>query len=474
MNRQTIFRVFHVCLPAILALGGSNSLAGEGNPLVVHEWGTFTVLQDDDGSAIGGLNVDDEPLPGFVHRVHAGLLSNTTGLTPLFAKGIPQRNPDVTVRLETPVLYFYPPAGQTAPLQLDVHVDLRGGWLTEFFPDAKATAPGLGKQKIKAGSLTGKTLGSLDWRGVKVGTTGSGPETTDHVWTAPRQVAAAMLTADSGESEKYLFYRGVGHFDAPLQVTSDTAVDAIDLHGNFADTLPSGDSVTLGPLWLVHVRPDGQAALRTLPAIDVGAGANRWLARAPRNFAEADFSFDAIDRLSASMHTALVAAGLYQDEASAMLATWRQAYFTSPGLRLFFVVPRAWTDARLPLAISKPCHVERVMVARIELVSPEQRALLAALRAAELSSAEWLTQASQSPKYLQFVAGRADSGELGVAIPADFRNYLDLGRFRSALVERESRLRPSPSLSAFLRVYRLASPRPSEEKPQASTLARPR
>ena len=230
---------------------------------MVHEWGTFTVLQDDDGTAIGGLNVDDEPLPRFVHNLRGDLLaSNPTGLTPsVFSKGIPPCNPDVTLRLETPVLYFYPPAGQAGPLDLDVHVDFRGGWLTEFFPQAKAVAPGLGKGRIRAGSLTRRTVGSLDWQRVQVGTAGNGPETTDHVWTAPREVGAAMLTASSGESEKYLFYRGVGHFDAPLRVTSDTADDAIELHGSFADVLHGAETATVGPLWLVEVRHDGQAAL---------------------------------------------------------------------------------------------------------------------------------------------------------------------------------------------------------------------
>ena len=31
--------------------------------LVVHEWGTFTGLQDDDGRELAGINIDDEPLP---------------------------------------------------------------------------------------------------------------------------------------------------------------------------------------------------------------------------------------------------------------------------------------------------------------------------------------------------------------------------------------------------------------------------
>src|ERR1700732_1534358 len=37
--------------------------------LVIHEWGTFTSLQDEDGKAVGGINTDDEPVPAFVHQL---------------------------------------------------------------------------------------------------------------------------------------------------------------------------------------------------------------------------------------------------------------------------------------------------------------------------------------------------------------------------------------------------------------------
>src|SRR5262245_19600314 len=40
--------------------------AGDG-VLLVHEWGTFTSLQDEQGSELSGINTDDEPLPKFVH-----------------------------------------------------------------------------------------------------------------------------------------------------------------------------------------------------------------------------------------------------------------------------------------------------------------------------------------------------------------------------------------------------------------------
>ena len=53
--------------------------------------------------------------------------------------------------------------------------------------------------------------------------------------------------------------------------------------------------------------------------------------------------------------------------------TWEVTLFKSSGLRLFFMVPRAWTDSYLPLNVSVPADITRVMIGRIELVTPAQR-----------------------------------------------------------------------------------------------------
>ena len=57
--------LFHGCLIALL---GTSIPLRATDPVIVHEWGTFTCLQDGQGQAIGGINVDDEPAPGFVFQ----------------------------------------------------------------------------------------------------------------------------------------------------------------------------------------------------------------------------------------------------------------------------------------------------------------------------------------------------------------------------------------------------------------------
>src|SRR5277367_1154763 len=67
--------------------------------LVVHEWGTFTSLEDESGAPIGGINTDDEPVPAFVHDLHYIIAGPSELPRQLFAKGLPTCDPDPDVRV---------------------------------------------------------------------------------------------------------------------------------------------------------------------------------------------------------------------------------------------------------------------------------------------------------------------------------------------------------------------------------------
>jgi hypothetical protein len=100
---------------AVIFLSRQGAWLPAGEELVVHEWGTFTTLQDEDGAPISGINTDDEPVPDFVHRLAGGFFLSPSEAPPAFFQGAPRCHPDVTMRLETPVLYFYPSAGGVPP-----------------------------------------------------------------------------------------------------------------------------------------------------------------------------------------------------------------------------------------------------------------------------------------------------------------------------------------------------------------------
>lgn len=455
-----------VCSAAVVTWALAVSIAHRqpADRWTIHEWGTFTALQNDAGVAAGGINVDDEPLPDFVHDLYAGLINRPfVPRVRLFDKGLPIRYPQVTLRLETPVLYFHPPQALAGPTKIDVDVALHGGWLTQFYPAAKNDNADIHSDKygnLTYGPLTPQTVGRLAWHGLTVYPAAeknvvAGPLTKEHIWLAPRQVEAADVTAAGGESERYLFYRGVANFSAPLEVIAARPHDRFDLHGRFEEVLAAGQREQIGRLWLVHILADGRVAFRAFGPLAVDGDRQPVIGQTRASFDAQDFTAGKLAELQQDLHAALVADGLNADEAAAMVATWDQAYFHSPGLRLFFLVPQVWTDHYLPLTVSVPAEVRRVMVGRIELTSPEQRKLLDKLSNIKTVDIQWFGKIGHSPAAEKFFAGRSDFGDLGVKIPEDYQAYLDLGRFRNALVLDRQKQHPTPGLQRFITMYGL-------------------
>jgi hypothetical protein len=432
-----------VSLSLVWALFVTTALCSD--KLIVHEWGTFTSFQDERGRAIGGINTDDEPVPQFVHTIAGGLLLSRTELPPTFFQGTPHCHPDVNMRLETPVLYFH--ADKNFHGRVDVRVEFKGGWLTQFYPDAEAVAPGVRGEQF--GTLARNTVGSLTWRNLEVNAAGAGPQTTEAVWTAPRAVEAQQVKTEKGESEKYLFYRGVGHLDAPLSVTRDSG-GTLNIAAH-----ESAHVAGVSQLWYADIRKDGSGAYRALHVADNAPV----LATTRAEFTPADYAPKAIANLRTEMRGALVTAGLNADEAEALLNTWQISYFKSAGARVFFLVPQEWTDRVMPLSVSgESCEIRRVMVGRIELVSPEQRALLTKIAAGPVPNSwgdfrqplEGQFLRGNNSSWNALFAGTKTLDEVGFKPPEVWRAYLDLGRFRNALVLDELKYRPSARLKAFV------------------------
>jgi hypothetical protein len=349
-------------------------------PLVVHEWGTITSRHASDGTALGRLNRIEqwEVLPPFVHRYEPeatqGNPPEQLGKSPL----TPGR-PDVNMRLETPVIYFYPPGETGFDQPFDVSVRFRGGILNEFFPPATAgvevDTQRIAK-KMSAGVIQqwdGKlldnyVLGSLSWKSVRLAAFFSPPETDNSIWLAPRAVGSAGIRAASGETERYLFYRGVAHLDALLQ-TEKTDAGLVLKAPKHLHWLP-GPSMTLARVWVVDIRQGGAAAVHEQKGVLLSKNAPSTVVGTAPAFKESSYSKDHLLNLRASMKEALIDAGLFNDEAEAMLSTWKRGYFETPGLRVFYVVPPEWTDYFLPLTVSLPNRMTRVLVGRIDIVQP--------------------------------------------------------------------------------------------------------
>jgi hypothetical protein len=358
---------------------GALAAVASAGDLVIHEWGTITTVHAADGQPQGGLNNIDESdvLPSFVHRYEPEVTRFDPKLKLGKLPNIPGR-PDVTMRLETPVIYFHPSAGRKFDQPIDVLVQFRGGVINEFYPRA-APAIRLDRERVfskrAAGVFeewTGEVLNkyvvsSLNWRGVTLHDTVVAPLTNDPVWLAPREPqSASVFVAEAGEGERYLFYRGVAHLDALLQTRLTSGHVRLSAPELF--TWAQSPAVTLRNVWLAEVHADGAVAFRAHgPLSFKTTEPGRDLARLKR-FGKGDDAAENLEALRASMKAALIEDGLFADEAQAMLNTWKHSYFEKPGLRVFYVVPREWTDYFLPLEFSVPASVNRVIIGRIDLL----------------------------------------------------------------------------------------------------------
>jgi hypothetical protein len=93
----------------------------------------------------------------------------------------------------------------------------------------------------------------LDWTDLRVNTHQTGPATTDPVWTTPRQTDAVSVTNSDGESESYLFYRGVGSFSGPLRVATSLADNQLAITATTSDP----DVAAISNAWLVDIHLTG-------------------------------------------------------------------------------------------------------------------------------------------------------------------------------------------------------------------------
>lgn len=464
----------------------------------IHEWGTFTVLQDESGNALPGVNVNEEPLPEFVHRLLPGLVNESgevasfqgasaakriallskqlsAELQPLAnrrSKGLPVSFTAARMRMETPIIYVYPPRPETisgeskkAELEpLDISVQFRGGWISEWYPNADVKAPGFDPSRINLGSLQQSTVGKINWRNLTMDADSSPPSTDSHVWLAPRKVASSRLRTAKGETEQYLFYRGVANISSPFSVRRDQKTDQLRVWA-VNNALIDDKIIDVPAAWLADIRPDGSVAFRDIRLTQPAhPPQSRLLATTEGSFEQSQFSVDNLPKLRESMRIALVEAGLFEDEAEAMLNTWELSYFKSAGTRLFFLLPQAWTEQVIPLNASQPADITRVMIGRVEIKTPQHEQTLDQLaKVANVSSHRWLgdqlkslSDSQRNEFWQHMMTGKKSLSDYGIEVPDDYRLFLDLGRFREALVLDRLRRNPTESLRQFVSKYNIS------------------
>ena len=121
-------------------------------------------------------------------------------------------------------------------------------------------------------------------------------------------------------------------------------------------------------LYVLRVE-DGRAAYQYLPCLDCGTPIDGVIPGM-----EGSLPLDMfVEKISGDLAGRLVESGLYEKEARAMVNTWRSSYFQTDGIRVLFVLPQSWTDRYIPLKmVPQPKEIVRVMVGRMELLTPER------------------------------------------------------------------------------------------------------
>jgi hypothetical protein len=371
----------------------------------LHEWGTFTTVSGSDGVLLAGLQREEEPLPPFVHS-HFGLengqlqnpdeiqrlykLHGTAGFTLRNSKGLADRPvASVTVKMETPVLYFH----SDAAFHAHVSVGFTGGTISQWYPD-RSGGETLPEPAPPADPLKNPTpiekwtldfskpyQGAIEWDVDVLSPADSRAALTfkpgDSVnWLRARGPESNVLRTASGETENYLFYRGIGHFTPGLR-TSVSADETLQLENQTGGNIPyllvfERDSGIVR--W--HANADGIPSGGTLKVPESILTAASGAFPAP---------------IYASMKTGLAAAGLLPAEADAMIQTWWTSYFERDGLRVFWVLPTSATDRILPLNVTPaPEKTVRVLVGRSEVLRPRREAgWLAASRLTGDNAWQW-------------------------------------------------------------------------------------
>ena len=328
-----------VITPVLVAPISDGRVAG----LVAHEWGTFTSIAGEDGRPCNGSHIAGRPIcPTFVNRIHCSL------------KG-PFR---ASVRMETPVIYFYAPREMT----VNVSVLFRQGIITEWFP----RPAGFSQDRTSSDAFRGE----IAWTSVKVEPGGRDDfrveREPNHYYVA-RETDAASLSVGP-ERERFLFYRGVGRLPPHIaaRVNAGGQVVVSETRGG-----------PLGNIILFENR-DGAMAYQSLQTSSTSVTLNPQTVRANAQSPQKH------------LEQVLVARGLYRREAKAMVESWRGSWFEH-GTRLFYIVSNETIDTMLPLQIEpRPAEVRRVFVGRLEIATP--RTLSEVKSALERNDRRVLTQ----------------------------------------------------------------------------------
>ncbi len=336
----------------------------------VHEWGTFTVLQGSDGKTIRWYQAPEKlvDLPPFVRQQFTPFGKSRANL---FA-GLD------SVRMETPVLYFYPEKA----MDIRVSASFPTGRITEVFPPVSFQFDNSG-QTLWRGTLLPPDAPEKSRVPAATGPTGrhyAAARAVPDAWLFS-QLSPGSTPPKSKDPKKpiaepidhFIFYRGAGNADSfPIRAVEQEESGTYQLSNYYHQTIPK--------LFALRVE-DGKSSWTTIKQLaQVGYDKET---KKTTNLKSLNFpvATGEIKEVAAALRDAMVSAlhteGLTKAEAEAMVATWDDLWFTDPGTRILAILPQSFADEMVPLQIEpKPTKIERVFVARLELINRAQEQVL--------------------------------------------------------------------------------------------------
>lgn len=301
--------------------------------LVVHEWGSVMVLANHDGATIGHLGDDFSDLPPFVYTWEKHM----------------QDQPMV---IRKPILYFYTKRDHQLLGQVAIHAP--HGLFTQWYPKVTSVQPSFYGQ---IPSHVPVSNGNIHWSGVKLQTHEQADANLPTVdaehpwWHIARDVDAATVTVN-GESEKFLFYRGVHKFGSEVSIRGSEAEGRYELHNTSKHAIRNA---------VVMRITDGRAIFRVVPRLEPDQRVT-----VPITGEGAMTSDQALARFTEQLE----ADGLFPKEAGVVRRIWGKFFFKREGVRLLYVMPEQRADEMLRLNIHpRPADVVRTLIVQVECVT---------------------------------------------------------------------------------------------------------
>jgi hypothetical protein len=371
-SRRSHMKFKSIALAAIFLLN-QPSFSEEKSTLIVHEWGTFASFMGSQGKREEGLHHEDEPLPGFVYGLKKESEQNPTAINlPRLPIGMERKVDDetfyrlaqenlqadtlpqsplsagITQKMETPVIYFYGDIGE----KVKVEIDFPEGIITQYFPQATQRTP-----KLNEITSIGPSHFQFDVTLQSIQEKENIPSTSpDSIWNPAREVKANTIKVGN-QSEKFIFYRGVGDFNSQFKVKSDSN-DILSLENHSDEIIRDAYILNSDGVTGVfkQIGPIQKKTTVNIPSLSNGLPLKEYVSLAKSFIAKS-----------------LMAKGLYYEEALAMANTWEKSYFHTPGIRILYIVPNIETEKILPLRVTPtPKELVRTLVGRVEIMTHSQ------------------------------------------------------------------------------------------------------